>query len=307
MSEHPMDNQMIAMFEGKRLRRVLEEGVWYYCIVDVLAIVSDSPQPRVYWAQIKNRLKHEGFSTKEALRRFPLRSWTDNKLYKMECCTRQNLSRILMSVPSPKVEVFRVWLTELAEEAYEQIENPEQTVERLREHYRALGRDEQWIQTRIDADAARNGLTQLWREGGVTLNVEYAILTGNLHQQTFGISIEDHRELKQLPARANLRDHETALELAIGTVSEVTATMLGEQRKSQKFQEFLRDTNDAGYVGRAAREAAEQKLGEPVVSPKNFLLEEKTARQRRKQEKLLPPLVEQPSLFENEANSEQDT
>jgi DNA-damage-inducible protein D len=292
----------LVMFEGKQFRRAWLDGVCYYCIVDIIEIVTDSPQARVYWSQLKGRLKSEGFAaTKENIIRIKLPSFKDGKLYEMECCTRSNVLRILLSVPSPKVEPFRAWLVQLAEEAIEGAKEPA-AVERLRAKYRALGRSERWIQTRIDADAARNGLTVLWQEGGIKLESQYGRLSGNLHFQTFGVTVDLHREVKHLPARANLRDHETDLELAIGTVSEITATMLGEQRASKSFDDFWRDTNDAGRVGRAARLAAEQELGQPVVSPQNFLEEERAA----KKKPLLPEGMQQPSLFDGQNEPAQE-
>lgn len=297
------DSKMLVLFEGKQLRRAWLEGVCYYCVVDIIEIVTESSQARVYWSQLKHRLKQEGYQAKEHLIRLKLPSFKDGKLYEMECGTKREILRLLLSVPSPKVEPFRDWLIDLAEEALETKEGPD-AVERLRKKYRALGRSERWIQRRIDADAARNGLTELWREGGIVLQSEYGRLSGNLHYQTFGVSVVEHTvEIKHLPKTARLRDHETELELAIGTVSEVTATMLGEQRGSQGFDEFWRDTNDAGRVGRAARQAAEKELNQSVVSSQNFLLEEQNVRDAKKKKKqLATDSTQQPLLFE-----EQDT
>ncbi len=294
------ESKMLVMFEGKQFRRAWLDGICYYCIVDIIEIVTESTQVRVYWSQLKGRLKKEGYEAKEHLIRLKLPSFKDGKLYEMECGTKHEVLRILLSVPSPNVEPFRDWLIDLAEEAIDGKGAPD-AVEKMRKKYRALGRSERWIDRRIEADAARNGLTELWRQGGIVLQSEYGRLSGNLHYQTFDVSVTQHTlEVKHLPPTENLRHHETELELAIGTVSEVTATMLGEQRSSQGFDEFWRDTNDAGRVGRAARLAAEKELGEKVVSPKNFLLEDQAARAANKKKSKKQLDAAQLSLFDEE-------
>lgn len=304
-------------FEGQQFRAQLHNGVLHYCIVDIMAIVSDSPQPRVYWAQRRKSLMSdegldEGF--KKSIKKLKLVSPADGKLYPMDCCPRQTLLRILMTVPSPKAEPFRKWLAALAEETIQIAEAGQDRVEQMRARYRTRGRDPEWIEVRIENDVARNQLQIRWKDGGIQDPRQYAILNNNLHTVTFEITVSAHKQLKGLDQKANLQDHSTRLENAIETVSLITADMLGEQRNSKTFGEFYRDTTDAGNVGHAALEAAEKELGGPVVSPANFLAQE--AATKRKSTKgtranqlspskkegaephTAPPVEQQPRLFD---------
>jgi len=279
-------------FEGQQFRAQIHDGLLHYCIVDIMAIVSESPQPRVYWAQRKKSLMNdegldEGF--KKSIIKLKLVSPADGKLYPMDCCPRQTLLRILMTVPSPRAEPFRKWLSELAEETIQIAESGQDRVEQMRERYRKRGRDAEWIEVRIENDAARNQLQIRWKDGGIQDPRDYAALNGNLHSVTFGITVSGHKQVKGLDQKANLQDHSTRLENAIETVSLITADVLGEQRNSKDFGEFYRDTTDAGNVGHAALEAAEKEIGRPVVSPTNFLLEEAEAKRKQKRSNKTPP------------------
>jgi len=282
-------------FEGKQFRAQIHDDVLHYCIVDIMAIVSDSPQPRVYWAKRKKSLMDdEGLDEefKKSITKLKLVSPADSKLYPMDCCPRPTLLRILMTVPSPKAEPFRKWLSALAEETIHLAETGQDRIEQMRQRYRKRGRDDQWIEVRLENDAARNQLQIRYKDAGIQDRLDYAALNGNLHRVTFGITVSAHKRLKSVDENANLQDHSTRLENAIETVSLITADMLGEQRNSSSFNEFHRDTTDAGNVGHAALKAAEKALGEPVVSSQNFLAEEAAAKRVQKgtrKNQLLPP------------------
>lgn len=263
----------LALFDGqKELRRVWYKEEWYYSITDVITILTDSPSPRQYWGMLKRRAKkEEGFD--EALvqiEQLPLKS-TDGKFRNTDTANRQTLLRIIQSIPSPRAEPFKLWLARVGEERFEEIEHPEAALDRVRATYRAKGYDEAWIDARIKNDLIRNELTDEWKERGAEEGREYAILTNELSQGTFGFTVATYKVYKLLPTRANLRDHMTPIELALVSLSEATAITLHRERESQSFSELKRDTTDAGRAAGKARHAIEEDMGRSVVSQGNYL------------------------------------
>jgi hypothetical protein len=201
-------NPKLALFEHKHIRRVWHKEEWYYSIIDVISILSDSKQPRAYWGMLKNRAKaEEGFD--EALARIEqlkLKS-PDGRFRLTDTANRETLLRIIQSIPSPRAEPFRLWLARVGEERFEEIEHPEAAIERVRATYKAKGYDEAWIDARVKNDLIRNELTDAWKDRGAKEGLEFAILTNELSNGTFGMTVSVYKDYKLLPARANLRDH----------------------------------------------------------------------------------------------------
>lgn len=265
-------NSKLALFEQKQIRRVWHKGEWYYSITDVISILTDSKQPRAYWGMLKNRAKaEEGFD--EALvqiEQLKLKS-PDGRFRFTDTANRQTLLRIIQSIPSPRAEPFRLWLARVGEERFEEIEHPEAAIERVRATYRAKGYDEAWIDARIKNDLIRNELTDEWKERGAKEGVEFAVLTNELSKGTFGMTVSVYKDYKLLPARTNLRDHMTPIELALTSLSEATAVTFHRERDSQGFPELKRDTTDAGKATGEARRALEKNMGRSVISRENYL------------------------------------
>ncbi|HEX2913536.1 MAG TPA: Bro-N domain-containing protein [Chloroflexia bacterium] len=265
------NNSSLSLFEQKPLRRIWHKEEWYYSVVDVIAVLTDSPNPRNYWNVLKSRLKKEGFDdTLVQIERLKLKS-PDGRMRETDTANRQGLLRIIQSVPSPKAEPFRLWLAEVGEERFEEIENPEVALERMRATYRAKGYDDDWIEQRIKNDVIRNELTDEWKERGAKEGVEYAVLTNEIHQGTFELSVQAHKHYKLLPVKSNLRDHMTGVELALISLGEATATMFHRERDSKGFEKLKQDATDAGGAAGAARRALEERVGHSVVSQENYL------------------------------------
>lgn len=304
--------------EPFHIRRIwnIEREEWFYSITDVVGVlIPDSPDPNGYWRTLKRRLKEEeGFDeTTAQIIQYRLKS-RDGKFRLTDAANRQTLLRLIQSIPSPQAEPMRLWLAQVGEERFEEIEHPEAALERIRETYRAKGYDNDWIDARIRGDLIRNELTDEWRNRGAKEEIgHFAILTNVLTEGTFGLTVVAYKNYKLLPVRANLRDHMTPLELALTSLSEATAITLHRNRDSQGFPALKRDATDAGTTAGKAREVIEADVGQPVVSTENYLhlkqvrgqakksgevtLSEK--RIRRSQKKTLRQQQHQSSLFDD--------
>ncbi len=302
----PGDQADFSFLEKRKLRRVWHKGEWYYSITDIIALLTDSPNPRQYWSTLKARAKaEEGFD--EALvhvEQLRLQS-QDHRFRLTDTANRQTLLRIIQSIPSPRAEPFRLWLAQMGEERFEEIENPEVALERVRAMYRAKGYDDAWIDARIRGDLIRNELTDEWLSRGAKQDTEFAILTNVITEGTFGLTIQLYKTYKLLPTRANLRDHMDPLELALISLSEATSVTFHRARDSQGFGELKRDAADAGKAGGRARKVIEEEIGRPVPTSDNYLhlrklsgdkKEQKTLHKSSSQQDQVP---KQPGLFDD--------
>ncbi|NJO55871.1 MAG: phage antirepressor protein [Rhodospirillales bacterium] len=256
-------------FHQTVVRRMWYEDRWFYSVVDVVAVLTESVNPNRYWNTLKSRLQGEGADdVLAAIRQLKLQS-RDNRLRLTDVADRETLLRIIQSIPSPRAEPFKAWLAQVGEERFVEIEHPEAAFERIRQGYRNRGYDERWIEERMRADLIRNDLTTEWQERGATEGTQFAILTNTIHEGTFAISVAGHKTFKDLSRRENLRDHMSPIELALLSLGEATAIELHRDRDSQGFGELKRDATDAGATAGRARKVIEQDLGRPVVSAQN--------------------------------------
>ena len=318
MGSEEKDQTSLSLFEKRQLRRVWYKGEWYYSIVDVIEILTDSPAPRQYWSTLKARAKTEGFDEAIAqIEQLHLQS-PDNRFRLTDTANRQTLLRLIQSIPSPQAEPFRLWLAQVGEERFEEIENPEAALERVRATYSAKGYDDAWIDARIRGDLVRNELTDEWHERGAKEGTEFAILTNLLTEGTFGFTVQAYKTYKLLPVRTNLRDHMNPLELALMSLSEATAITLHRAHDSQGFTELKRDTTNAGATTGKARRVIEADIGREVVSAENYLHLKKAKESEKKSSRILSSSVstertkrlarnksgqqeqnQQPTLFDN--------
>jgi DNA-damage-inducible protein D len=260
----------IALFQEKTIRRTWHNEQWYFSVIDVIAILTDSDNPRRYWSDLKRKLKAEGYSELyEKIVQLRMAS-ADGKKYATDAADTPTLLRIIQSIPSPKAEPFKRWLAEVGNQRLQEIENPELAMERMRTLYRQKGYPDEWIEQRIRGIAVREELTDEWQKRGAQAGRDYAILTNEISQATFGVNIQDHKEHKSLQ-RENLRDHMTNMELILTMLGEATATTLHQDRDSEGMTELQRDAHDAGDVAGNTRRNIEALTGNPVVSPKNYL------------------------------------
>ena len=270
----------------ERIRRVWLDGQWYFSIIDVIAVLTDSPNPRSYWSKMKIRITDEGFQ--ELWTKCPqlkMRSHTDGKYYTTDAADRETLLRILQSIPSPKAEPFRQWLARVGEERLQEEERPSLAVARLSLLYARKGYTDEWIGERVKKILVRNVVTAEWLERGAHTGRQIAELTIELHEGTFDVTPGQHLIVKDLPPNQNLQDSMTNLELILSSLAEQTATLLHQTRDSQGMDDLRRDVHEAGEVGGAARRDVEARTGLPVVSSTNY----KQLRQER-QRQLQAPL-----------------
>lgn len=269
MPKEPKQPTSIALFQEKTVRRVWWNDRWYFSIVDVVAILTDSPNPRRYWSDLKRKLTAEGYDQLYAnIVQLKMMS-TDQKSYVTDAADTTTMLRVIQSIPSPKAEPLKRWLAEVGSQRIEEIENPEKAMERMRTLYEQKGYPKEWIDARMRSIAVRNDLTDEWEQRGAKEGLEYAILTNEIAHATFGISIQEHKGLKGLK-RENIRDHMTDLELILTMLSEATATRLHQDRDTQGFNNLQVDAKEAGEVAGNTRRDIEARTGTPIVSAKNY-------------------------------------
>jgi DNA-damage-inducible protein D len=270
-------NSKIILFQEKSIRRQLVDDVWFFNLVDVIETLTDSPEPRKYWSRLKKKMTDtEGFSEMSPIWRQLKFEGSDGKNYQMDAANTEGLLRIIMSVPSPKAEPFKLWLAQVGREHIEEIENPELAIDRARELYKAKGYSDEWIATRLKSIEIRQQLTDEWQNRGVKENQEYAILTAEISKATFGLTPSEYKEVKNLK-RENLRDHMTNLELIFTMLGEEVTRDLAVQDDAQGFNDNFDAATRGGTAAGDARKRVELTRGKPVVSAQNFLhLNEKT-------------------------------
>jgi len=244
--------------------------MWYFSVIDIIAILTDSSRPRKYWSDLKVKLISEGYiEVSEKIGQLKMQA-PDGKLRETDAADSQTLLRIIQSIPSPKAEPFKRWLAEVGQQRLEEIENPELAMERMKTLYEAKGYPQDWIEKRMRGIAIRNELTDEWDQRGAQEGIEYAILTNEIAHATFGLNIQDHKALKSLKSE-NLRDHMTDLELILTMLGEATSTALHRERDSQGLPDLKTDARDAGQIAGHTRKEIEEATGAPVVSPENYL------------------------------------
>jgi DNA-damage-inducible protein D len=265
----------------ERIRYVIHEGESWYSVVDVIALLTDSQIPRNYWSDLKRRLlQDEGFDELHAKIVQLKMLAPDGRQRLTDAANQETLLRIIQSIPSPRAEPFKQWLASVGHERLEEMRNPELAADRMRREYEALGYTDQWIEQRLQGIAIRDDLTQEWRERGAHEGREFAALTETIQRGTFDIPTAEHRQVKHISARANLRDSMTRMELLLTGLAEETAIGLHQAHDSLGFQELRSDAREAGEVAGATRQDIEARTGRPVVSAENY----KTLRQARQRE-----------------------
>lgn len=265
-----METAQIIVFQDKKIRRIYFEDEWYFSVVDIIEVLTDSPEPRKYWNKVKTR-EFTALQLSPIWRQLKLPA-TDGKLYKTDCATTKDMFRIIQAVPSRKAEPFKQWLAQVGYERVQEIENPELAQERMKEIYEAKGYPKDWIDKRLRGMAIRQNLTDEWQQRGITEDRDFAILTAEIARATFGVSPSEHKIIKGLTKKSqNLRDHMTDLELIFTMLGERVTTEVSQQEKPDTFQKNRQVAQRGGRVAGIARREAEKELGHSVVSSQNFL------------------------------------
>jgi len=266
----------LIRFKGQEVRQEKYNGETYFSIVDVTAILSESNNARRYWSDLKSKLKKEGSQVYENIVQLKLRS-SDGKSYKTDCANREIIFRIIQSIPSPNAEPFKRWLAQLGEERLQEIDDPTQAMDRVRQSFRDLGYDDQWIETRIKTKKGRIELTNEWQRRGISKQMDYAQLTAILSGATFGVIPADHKKIKGLQ-KENLRDHMTREELIFTELAELETKNEAIKDDAQGLEENKEAAKKGGIAAGAARQAFEDQTGRKVVSSSNFLNQIKKAK-----------------------------
>lgn len=264
-------NDKIQLFEDKRIRTAWDEEKeeWFFSIVDVVGVLTDSPNPNNYWKVFKKRLKDEGNESVTNCNRLKLKSPKDGKRYLTDVADTEQLLRIIQSIPSPKAEPFKMWLAQVGRERIEETIDPELTIERALETYQRKGYSREWINQRLQAIQVRKELTDEWDARGVQQGIEYAILTDEISRAWSGLTTRQYKRLKGLK-KENLRDNMTTLELVLNMLAEATTTQLSKQRQPSTFQENLQTAREGGEVAGSARKDIEARSGGvPVITSQN--------------------------------------
>ena len=265
-----MADSKIVVFQDKQIRRVWVDDDWYFSIVDIVGVLTGSPEPRKYWNKVKTR-EFTDLQLSPIWRQLKLPA-ADGKQYRTDCATTQAMFRIIQSIPSPKAEPFKQWLAQVGYERVQEIENPELAQERMKAIYEAKGYPKDWIDTPPPPPAIRQNLTDEWKERGIREERDFAILTAEIARATFGVTPSEHRAIKGLTKKGqNLRDHMTDLELIFTMLGERVTTEISQQEKPDTFAESKQVARRGGNVAGVARRETERELGHSVVSGQNFL------------------------------------
>jgi hypothetical protein len=256
---------------------------WYFSVVDIIAAVTDSDNPRNYWNMLKAReLRDSEVQLYTLCVQLKLVS-ADGKAYSTDCVNTEAAFRILQSIPSPKAEPFKRWLAQVGYERVQEIENPELAQQRMRELYKRKGYPDDWIEKRVRGIAVRDELTGEWQKRGIQQQKDFAILTSEISKATFGLTPVEYKKLKGLE-RENLRDHMTDLELIFTMLGEATTTEIARNTDAQGMAKNKRAAREGGTVAGNARRQLEAKSGRRVITRENYLLD--------KPKRKLPPKPE---------------
>lgn len=259
----------ISVFKGKHVRRVLVDNQWWFSVVDVCSILTDSPNAGAYWRKLKQRLKGEGSEVVTFCHDLKLVA-PDGKKYATDCANTEGMFRIIQSIPSPKAEPFKRWLARIGKERLDEIENPELGMQRTKELYEKKGYPKEWIEKRLRGIAVRQKLTDEWDGRGAETDIDYAILTNEIMQGAFELKVDDYKKHKGLK-RENLRDHMTDLELIITMLGEAATTRITQDRDSTGMPALQKDAKDGGAVAGRTRKDIETQTGTKIVSKQNYL------------------------------------
>ena len=262
------DNQ-IQLFQGQQVRYVWDEEKeqYFFSVVDVIQVLTDSNIPRRYWSDLKRKLQAEGSEVYENIVQLKLPA-PDGKMRLTDVATTEQLFRLIQSVPSKKAEPFKLWLAEVGRQRLEQLQDPEQSIEQAIRDYRRLGYSEAWINQRIKTIEIRKGLTDEWKRGGMKEDSDYAILTDIISKAWSGMSTREYKQHKGL-RKENLRDNMTNKELVLNMLAELSTKEISENRNPETFSEHMHIAQEGGEIARNARMELEEKTGKAVISPMN--------------------------------------
>ncbi len=279
MANEIIDNKSLVVFRGKNIRRTWFNDEWWFSVVDIIEVLTQTDRARKYLSDLKVKLTEEGFELSEKIGQLKLMS-ADGKFYATDCATTKNMFRIIQSIPSPKVEPLKQWLAQVGYDKVQEIQNPELAQKRMKELYKAKGYSDDWIEKRVRGIAIRDELTDEWKKRDVGTEREYAILTAEISKATFGMTPSEYKQFKGLK-KENLRDHMNDLELIFTMLGEASTTRIAKDKDAQGFIENKEAAIRGGIVAGVARKELEQQSVRKVSTPENYLSEPE--KKKRKQ------------------------
>lgn len=264
-----MAHTQIKIFEEKKVRTIwdAENEEWYFSVVDVVAVLTESENPNNYWKVLKNRLKKEGSQLVTNCNQLKMPS-SDGKMYKTDCMNTEQLFRLIQSIPSPKAEPFKLWMAQVAKERLDEMQDPEQGIQRALLEYRALGYSENWINQRLKSIEIRKDLTDEWKKHGLKEGIQFATLTDIIYKTWAGKTAKEYKEFKGLK-KENLRDNMTNKELVLNMLAELSTKEISESSNPKNFSDHMQNAVDGATIAKNARIELEQKTGKSVVTPLN--------------------------------------
>ena len=261
--------ESIRLFEERKVRAIWdnEQEEWYFSIVDVISILTDSPNPRKYWSVLKNRLKREGSELTTNCSQLKMQA-ADGKKYLTDVANTEQLFRLIQSVPSPKAEPFKLWIAQVAKERLDQMQDPELSIEQAMADYKRLGYSDNWINQRLKSIEIRKDLTDEWKKRGLEEGLHFATLTDIIYKSWSDMTSKEYKRLKGL-RKENLRDNMTNKELVLNMLAELSTKEISETSEPETFSEHINVAQQGGEVARNARLELEAKTGKSVISPLN--------------------------------------
>jgi DNA-damage-inducible protein D len=264
-----MENDKLALFEGKQVRKVFYKNDWWFSIIDVVSVLSDSKDPKQYIKKMRSRDPDLNSYWGTFCTPLEMSSFSGKKR-RVTCSSAAGIFRIIQSIPSPKAEPFKQWLAQVGHERIQEIENPELAMDRMKAIYEKKGYPKDWIDKRARGIAVRHTLTDEWKTRGVKRSIDFAILTNEIMKSGFGLTVSEYKDLKGLK-RENLRDHMDDIELILTMLGEASTTKFTQERDSQEIPKLKKDAQDGGHVAKVARIEIESQSSKSVISPHNYL------------------------------------
>ena len=261
--------ESIRLFEERKVRAIWddEQEEWYFSIVDVISILTDSPNPRKYWSVLKTRLKREGSELTTNCSQLKMQA-ADGKKYLPDVANTEQLFRLIQSVPSPKAEPFKLWIAQVAKERLDQMQDPEVSIEQAMADYKRLGYSDNWINQRLKSIEIRKDLTDEWKKRGLEEGLHFATLTDIIYKSWSDMTSKEYKRFKGL-RKENLRDNMTNKELVLNMLAELSTKEISEASEPDTFSEHINVAQQGGEVARNARLELEAKTGKSVISPLN--------------------------------------
>ena len=261
--------EAIKIFEEKKVRTLWDDETeeWYFSIIYVIAVLTESDNPRKYWSVLKTRLRKEGNETATNCSQLKMPS-LDGKMRLTDVATTEQLFRLIQSIPSPKAEPFKLWIAQIAKERLDQMQDPELSIEQAMMDYKRLGYSDSWINQRLKSIEIRKDLTDEWKKHNLQEGIQFATLTDIIYKTWAGKTAKEYKQFKGLK-KENLRDNMTNTELVLNMLAEAATTDLSKEKDPKEFQEHANIAHQGGKVAQVAREQLESQLGHSVVSPLN--------------------------------------